>query len=760
MIRSIIVPEEYFSQTLTKGQIRHLEMKKAKKNPSRQNRPATGKPAGSASDQAKEPQAPRRLFRDILFGLLVCLVFFALLEAGFRIVAPPKAAAPDDPFVGFSSIQPLFAVQDGRVSIAKNRLRYFNEASFSLTKSRNTFRIFAFGGSTTYGHPFNSQTAFPHWLQELLGACDSCTNYEVINLGGISYASYRIIPLMKETLAYKPDLFVVYTGQNEFLERRSYAGLIEKSPALLSIEAILEKSRAYQALKSAIDSLLWDSQDRISSKKAPTPGEGKTILQDEANAILDRSSGLDLYHRDEQFAQGVTKHFRHNLEAMIELSRSAGIPIIFVAPASNLRDFSPFKSEHDPSLSAREKNDLDKKLASVNTLVKSGRFEEAQEELNTIYPKLTDHAQANFTMAKILDGLGRHDEARKYFIRARDLDVCPLRATSPVEEQIYSVTSAKDVPLIDFKKYVEDRALSDGIATGLAGEEGFLDHVHPSIEYHQKIAELIFQRMLDLGLIKDCKEVTPGKISEIFAEGLKNLDKELFVVRDLNLAKTLKWAGKKDEALSALNRILKVQEGNPEIHKMLGAYALEDGNTTEAINRYKMAVELSGGDPQLKLSLATAYYRSGDRASAKRIYETMVENGEAFQDIIANLAVLYLEENRIDEALKLISGSLDKSKESELLFAPYGLALAMSGDLENGIKWMKRASEAEPGDPSHLYNLAGMYALAGDTPNCFKYLNLAIDRGYSNAQKLKRDQVFQSVRNSSEFYKILDRISQ
>lgn len=723
-------------------------------------------PSDNQSDQVTKPVAGdnsrswSRTIRDLMFGLFICLFFFLAIEGGLRVFWPIENATQEDPFVGFSAIHPLFQEHDGQVTISTNRLRYFNEVSFKAVKPKNTFRIFAFGGSTTYGHPFNWQTSFPRWLQELLNSCGNGVDYEVINLGGISYASYRIIPLMKETLAYRPDLFIVYTGQNEFLERRSYASIMNRNQTLLLVEATLEKMRLYQALKHIMGKVTSDFADN-KADKSPTVQDrpDKTVLQDEASAILDRSSGLDLYHRDDQFSQGVEKHFRHNINTLISLSESENVPLIFVTPASNLRDFSPFKSEHEQSLSLREKNSLDRIIREAEVNVKAGAFQRALDELNAILPKIRDHAQANFVMAKALDGLGRHDEARQYFIRARDLDVCPLRATSPLESVIYSVTSARKTPVADFSKFVQDQAYQKGIKSGLGGDESFLDHLHPTVDLHQKLAELLMRKMSELGLLKNCKELSPDRISSVFDSVSRNLDSGLFVTRDLNLAKTLKWAGKKDEAKAALERILGTEANNPEVHKMLGAYALEDAQTQQAIVHYKRALELSGGDPQLKLSLATAYYRSGDKNAAKRIYENMIENGESSPDIVSNLSMLYLEENRVNDALNQLEKFLENHSESSLLFAPYGLALAMSGDLENGIKWTTKASEAEPGDPSHLYNLAGMYALTGNASGCFRSLNLAIDRGYSNADKLRRDPLFTEVRNSSEFYRILDRIS-
>ena len=45
--------------------------------------------------------------------------------------------------------------------------------------------------------------------------------WQVVNCGGVSYASYRLTPILEEVLTYQPDLMIVCTGHNEFLEARS-----------------------------------------------------------------------------------------------------------------------------------------------------------------------------------------------------------------------------------------------------------------------------------------------------------------------------------------------------------------------------------------------------------------------------------------------------------------------------------------------------------------------------------------------------------
>ncbi|MDR3604041.1 MAG: hypothetical protein P4L38_05385, partial [Syntrophaceae bacterium] len=82
----------------------------------------------------------------------------------------------------------------------------------------------------------------------------------------------------------------------------------------------------------------------------------------------------------------------------------------------------------------------------------------------------------------------------------------------------------------------------------------------------------------------------------------------------------------------------------------------------------------------------------------------------------------------------------------------------MSGNFSQAITWMRKAINAEPGDPAHYYNLAGMYALNRQDALAYQALNTAIDRGYRNLNKILEDPVFERLRNQAEFGKIKSRL--
>lgn len=725
---------------------------------------ANSRSGSSRPEPPPKSKAGGSFARDLALGLLICVVFFGLVEGGLRIAGVPARDFSEDPFVGFSGIQPLYSVKDGIASTAPSKLRYFNEASFKVQKPAGTVRMFCFGGSTTYGHPFDGRTSFSRWLQDLLKASCPDHDFEVINAGGISYASYRIVPLIKETLRYQPDLMIIYTGQNEFLERRTYAGLVEQERGLIVLRALLEELNTYRALRAILQPLLPSRQKALPADSLAKSGAAsgrevdKPVLKEEVSAILDRSAGLDLYHRDEEFAKGVVQHFAYNLKAMISLCKAAGVPVIIVQPASNLKDFSPFKSEHAPNLTAAEKHAMKGLLSSLRGLLEAGKFEEALNVAQEVTRKDPLFAEAHFLKGRALLGLGRNPEAKSCFVEAKDLDVCPLRCVSTLEAQITAIVREDNTPFVPFREALERKAGESGDRSGIPGNESFLDHVHPTIENHQFAAEMILEKIQAGGLVHLSRSLAPAERQDIFKKGIDGLDPSFLGLRDLNLAKTLRWAGKKGEARFALENAAQRLPGNVEVHKMLGSYLLEDGNYEKAIEEYQSAVVLSGKDPELVFALAVAYYRSGRKGEAVATYKQLAQQETPLPEALANLAMIYLEDGKLQEAVELLESGLKATPQPPALFSPYGLALAMSGRISDAISWMSRAVKAEPGDPAHLYNLAGMYALAGNRSEALRQLDRAVQKGYADGGKLERDPVFGSIRDVPEFSRILDRI--
>ncbi len=423
-------------------------------------------------------------FGAVCFGLLLLIA----VELTLRLFGAGKPSDTVDPLVGFSEIVPLFVLnsEGTRFETASSRRSFFRPESFQSQKGNSEFRIFCFGGSTVQGRPYAIETSFTTWLELKLKAADPSREWDVINCGGVSYASYRLIPLIQEALTHQPDLFIVYTGHNEFLEARSYDN-IKQLPAWQ--KGLLEYAyglHLYGALRQASHSLLGDPQTVVDRANLPT----------EVDALLDHEGGLAEYHRDDEWHQAVTEHYEQNLRRIVHIARQAGIPLILANPTSNIRDIVPFKSEFDSTLT----NDERSNLGRVWEKAKTASWENLDSKLSATEAVLKidpRYANALYLKAKVLEAMQRYDAAKAAYLQAKDQDICPLRMTEAMHERLRLVAAQTDTPLVDVRNHF------DSIAEfGIPGDEELIDHVHPRMDGHQWIADLLFRQMESEGLVR------------------------------------------------------------------------------------------------------------------------------------------------------------------------------------------------------------------------------------------------------------------
>ena len=392
-----------------------------------------------SSQQPPEDKTPKRttLWQAIVLPMASVLVFFLLLEGGLALFGIKPVLKTEDPFVGFASNAPLFVPAPGPrgdqwLLTAQNKRGYFNVQGFPQTKAPGTYRIFTVGGSTTYGRPYDDKTSFSGWLRELLPMADSSREWEVINAGGISYASYRVAHLMEELINYQPDLFVIYTGHNEFLEERTYGQIRDMSPLLKNTVSVLNKTRTWAAMNSAMRALGLQAQEEKPNRDT---------LGDRVDTILDLTVGLDQYRRDDALRENILEHYRLSLERMVALARSVDAEVIFVNPASSQNDCTPFKSQHTPGLDTAAQRRSEQMLAQAKDALRTEDWQTALDILETAAAADPRHAELHYRRGQALLAMGRYEEAKDAFRIASDEDVCPLRELSPMNRILKNVAS-------------------------------------------------------------------------------------------------------------------------------------------------------------------------------------------------------------------------------------------------------------------------------------------------------------------------------
>lgn len=108
--------------------------------------------------------------------------------------------------------------------------RGYRGEEIETPKPQETYRIFALGGSTTYGNSLQPFEAYPAQLQQILHENYGYNHIEVVNAGVNSYSSYdSLANLTYRVLDDEPDMIIIYHGVNDvrarLVEPESYSGL-------------------------------------------------------------------------------------------------------------------------------------------------------------------------------------------------------------------------------------------------------------------------------------------------------------------------------------------------------------------------------------------------------------------------------------------------------------------------------------------------------------------------------------------------------
>jgi lysophospholipase L1-like esterase len=413
-----------------------------------------------------------------LTAILLGLSVFPLAEGVCRVFDWGRPDEIDDPFVGFSDIHPLFVhnPEAEQYEIARSRLLFFKPDSFTSKKSATGFRIFCLGGSTVQGRPYTIETSFTNWLKMALRHFQPSREWEVVNCGGISYASYRLVPILRECLQHDPDLFIICTGHNEFLEDRQYHH-IKSSPQWGGLLRQTSRLRTIALVRAQIFGNQVTSNERLS----------RHVLSDEVDAILDYQNGLNTYQRDEEWRQDVVRHYQSNLRRMISMASSAGVPVLLIQPCSNLKDTPPFKSEHRSDIRRDDLTRFHDLVTNARSNVRTNLpasidlFEQAIAIDNT-------HALTQFELGQCYEAAHRTVDARRAFFAARENDICPLRMIEPLNESMRLVARETNVMFLS-----ADDLLAAETDDGIPGDSVLVDHIHPSFHGHQLIAEAILR---------------------------------------------------------------------------------------------------------------------------------------------------------------------------------------------------------------------------------------------------------------------------
>jgi len=493
-------------------------------------------------------------------GTAAGVLLLVALELALRVLGVGSERPRHDPFAGFSRVVPLFerstradgtavlTLSAARQRSAKGHTSVEPEREFLATKPAGTFRIFVVGESSAAGVPYGTGYAFSTWLERRLAAELPDVPVEVVNAAMSGYGSRRVLGSVREIAAYAPDLVIVYSGHNEFAERRFYAHLLDLDPRLFRLWELVVGSRLYALLSPR--AAAKDEPPRFEPNDVGVAGQMFTAAQNRA-AGRERLSDAEYAYAE--------MLYRFNLEAMAREIRQAGARALFVTVAQDLADWPPGGSVHRDALGADALAAFDAAMAEGDRLAAAGDCAGALGAYERALAVDDGFAAAHFARGTCLRTLGRFDAARAAFQRASDLDAVPQGIPSRFNDVVRDVARRTDALIVDAVARFERES-----PHGLVGATLFADFVHPSIRGHQVIAAAIAETLRAAGEPAPADRWRVGAYADPDPAALLAADPKLGMREHLVRALACDLALRVPCALAELDAVLAVEPQHPQ----------------------------------------------------------------------------------------------------------------------------------------------------------------------------------------------------
>jgi lysophospholipase L1-like esterase len=519
-----------------------------------------------------------RTARQLFFGLLVSLSVLAAVEVGLRTFVEETPDSLTSPLLFQRHETPISSPD------AVTGTVLFGGPNIVALEEPAGVRIFFFGGSATEGYHMTPFSSFAGWTQRFLRLLIPDTPVEVINLGAGGEASRQVADLVSATATtQKADLFVVYSGNNEYYELRA---LKQANPGFDARTELARRRLSGSHLYRHLRKLVRPSEEAMAS--------GSTL-----KGVDTMDAEIDQDERE----LGVLLYGEHMLR-LAQAAQAGQVPLLLSTVADQQRSFA-FHGD-PPPLS-------DGVAAGVNALDEAGRRRDWQAvtaALGAVRPKLKTQAD-HHAVARLMDRDQRWEEARVHYAEAEYLDPKPRRSSEPMRTLLKSVAGTHDVPVCDVAALLS--AQSPG---GITGEDVFFDPCHPNPVGHRRIAEILVDCMIQ-------QELLPGLSgkSEAFAklkasiplQGEDPFRLDHFTERRAQLQENRAMTD--EEITTAIRRF---DDGTAQGAALAGHHATLFKLHKGALAWYALAEERGGPNTGIAVSRALTLQRLHDIEGARR----------------------------------------------------------------------------------------------------------------------------------------------
>ena len=390
----------------------------------------------------------------------------------------------------------------------------------SYKKAPNTFRIMQLGDSTPLGIGLADwNTSFIWLLGKFLGHRMNQA-VEVINASTAGYTSLQGLKYLQiEGLKYKPDLILVYLGNNDasFNGYLSDADLMQQAGQFVGLKKVFNKFRIYRLLKAFVLQFKNDKKYKNTDLRVRVDPESyRRNLQEIVD--LCKKNNIDVIlntvpvpltwppgiefkvfagGRDTVSGTLFMPEYQRDM-----LTEKAALALDWEMFEQNYGEIDPW-SKNVLRSAYTDTGDIQTNIEKYYAqLIPEADNSIACNNLGVLFWEEQNYDSALVYLRRSIEedpfnpvfcyNMGmtfyraeQSDSARYYLELARDHDYNSLRIKSEYNQIIIDIAQENNIPLIDL----------DGLFAHLDREKLFVDHCHPNQTGHRLIAEQFAREM-------------------------------------------------------------------------------------------------------------------------------------------------------------------------------------------------------------------------------------------------------------------------
>lgn len=570
---------------------------------------------------------------------------------------------------------------------------------FPALKPARTCRVFVFGESAAYGDP-KPEFGLPRFLEVMLQDRYPGVRFEVVNAAMTGINSHVILPIARDCARESGDVWVIYMGNNEVVGPFGSGTVfgIQAPPLLLiRVGLWLKTTRTGQCL------VQW-------AHRATSRGES----QWQGMAMFVHNQ----VRQNDPRMRVVYAHFRRNLRDIIAAGRVHNAAVVVSTVLSNLKDCAPFGSEHRPDLPPDN-------LTAWQDLYRGGveaenarHCAQAVEQFQRAAGLDDQFAELQYRWGRCCLALGRDDEAREHFVRARDYDTLRFRTDSRLNLLICAAAGSTADPKV---RLVEaERELAAASPHGIPGAEMLYEHVHLNFHGNYCLALAILGQVREVLPTWAKAQEAPGWLSEAqCAERLAWTDWDRY-----RSARSVMLRLCQPPFTSQCDHDAQYRRIRQELDNLLPAQrstALQG-----AVASYRHAVALSPGDWVLERNLGELLRKLGDLAGAEACLRKSIELLPHDSMGHFELGLLLVQLHRPEQGRAEFDLVLRSDPGSVPALNAWALASAQMGDSSIAVETLQRALRLKPGSADTRLNLGGLFEAAGRKEEAQTQFRLAL----------------------------------